>query len=256
MCIELYINKILVFSQCEESKNISYGNLTYDNSTLKNSNFTLPLNYTYFPNYTRVNSTHNNSTFEEINTTQSLNYTYFPNYTRVNSTHNFLNYTNFTNTTNTSEVPLFIGTYNTSNSLGNMTVIQIGRVPSTTPIPNITVNETLPMASDAPAADFDETPYETTAEVVLKIVVPLAILAIIWICIIICRKKNKKKVHCVKMIENPYFGADVETPKQQNPDKVEIEHKDPDVKPTIEHKDPDIISQPKNHQESSTEPRL
>ena len=52
------------------------------------------------------------------------------------------------------------------------------------------------------------------------------------------------------MIANPYFGADVETPKQQNnPDKVEIEHKDPDVKPTIEHKDPDIISQPKNHQE-------
>ena len=228
MCIELYINKILVFSQCEESKNISYGNTTYNNSLLENTNFTLPLNYTYFPNYTRVNSTHN-----------------------------FLNYTNFTNTTNTSEFPLFNGTYNTSHSLNNMTVIQVGRVPSTAPIPNITVNETPPMTSDAPAADFDETPYQTTAEVILKIVVPLAILAIIWLCIVICRKKKRTKVQCVKMIANPYFGADVETPKEQNnPDENDIEHKDPDVKPSIEHKDPDIISQPKNHQESSTEPRL
>lgn len=230
MCIELYINKILVFSQCEESVNTSL---------------------------TSSNSTHNNSIFEKINSTQSLNYTYFPNYTRVNSTHDFLNYTNFTNTTNTSELPLFNGTYNTSNSLGNMSVIQIEKVPSTTPVPNITVNKTLPMASDAPAADFDETPYETTAEAVLKIVVPLAILAIIWICIIICRKKNKTKVQCVKMIENPYFGADLETPKEDKIlNKTEIEHKDPDMKPNIEHKDPDIKSQPKNHQDSSTEPRL
>ena len=164
MCIELYINKILVFSQCEESKNISYGNTTYNNSLLENTNFTLPLNYTYFPNYTRVNSTHD-----------------------------FLNYTNFTNITNTSDSFLLNGTYNTSHSLNNMTVIQVSRVPSTTPIPNITVNETLPMTSDAPAADFDETPYETTAEVILKIVVPLAILAIIWLCIVICRKKRGQR---------------------------------------------------------------
>ena len=31
------------------------------------------------------------------------------------------------------------------------------------------------------------------------------------------------------MIENPYFGADVETEK---------EHKDPDVEANVEHKDP------------------
>ena len=104
MCIELYIDKILVFSQCEESKNITYDNSTSSNSTLKYTNFTLPLNYTYFPNYTRVNSTHD-----------------------------FLNYTNFTNTTNASEIPLFNGTYNTSYNLNNMTVIQVSRVPSTTP---------------------------------------------------------------------------------------------------------------------------
>ena len=244
MCIELYIDKILVFSKCEESKNKSYDNLTYDNSTSSNSTYQISSNVTYV-----------NSTFENINFTLPLNYTYFPNYTQINFT-DFLS-TNFTNKTNMTDIFLLNGTYNTSHSLNNMTVIQNGRVPSTTPVPNITVNETLPIASDAPAADFDERPYETTAQVVLKIVVPLAILASIWISIIICRNKKKTKVQCVKMIENPYFGADVETPKEQNsPDESEIEHKDPDVKPSIEHKDPDVKSQHEDHEESSTEPRL
>ena len=238
MCIELYINKILVFSQCDEINNVSpYRNLTYDNLTSSNS-------------------TYSGSLVENKNFTPPMNYTYFPNYTQVHSTHDFLNYTNFTNITNTPDSYLLNGTYNTSHSLNNMTVIKNGRVPSTTPVPNITVNETLPIASDAPA-DFDERPYETTAEVVLKIIIPLVILAIIWISIIICRNKKKTKVQCVKMIENPYFGADVETPKEDKIlNKTEIEHKDPDVKPNIEHKDPDIKNQPKNHEESSTEPRL
>ena len=50
-------------------------------------------------------------------------------------------------------------------------------------------------------------------------------------------------MQCVKMIENPYFGADVETPNK---------HKDPGA--NIEHKDPG--SESKQNQASNTEPRL
>ena len=95
-------------------------------------------------------------------------------------------------------------------------------------MPNITVNHSLPMASDDPAAGQSTKSYDIIAEVVLKILVPLFILGTIGI-IIMCSRRKKKKVQCVKMIENPYFSADVETPK---------EHKDPDVKANVEHKDP------------------
>lgn len=173
MCIELYVNKVLVFSQCEDVINVS--NVT-------DLNHTSPVNRT--------------------NTTLS-NYS-----SQLNST-------------------LLNGTYNTTTSIHNMTVAFT--IPNSTP--NITTNSTLPLREP-----FDERAYETTAEIVMKIVIPLVVLGVIWISIYFCRKKKKTKVQCVKMIDNPYFGADVETP--ENTDKRE--HKDPDVKTSIEHKDPDV----------------
>ena len=208
MCIELYINKILVFSQCEEE---------VVNSSVPNHT------QVYVPNYTILNDTIVNLTNFTQNKTRITNLTNTHLFNETN--HSFENFSSFTKNIDTNiSTNLFNGTYINSTYFSNMT-IQKSSVPSMAP--NITVNHSLPMASDAPAADQLDVRQET-GEIVLKIVIPLLVLGFMWILYVYSRRK-KNKVQCVKMIENPYFGADVETEK---------EHKDPDVEANVEHKDP------------------
>lgn len=218
MCIELYINKVLVFSQCEQSK--------FDSNFSNISNNT----QVYIPNHTRLNSTIVNLTNFTALLSVENNYTY------RNQSLGYKNLTNHTQEIYLNNSQLLNGTYNASMQVVNMTPPYTVYMPNITSVSNITVNQSHPMN-----VQEAERAYETIAEVLLKIVLPLVFLGIIWICIACKRKKTK--VQCVKMIENPYFGADVETPNK---------HKDPGA--NIEHKDPG--SESKQNQASNTEPRL
>lgn len=209
MCIELYINKILVFSKCEIPNTSNLSNITYTNASKSSQNVTFNLNQTA------------NATVHTVNSTQhrTFNYTLIENVTRSQ-----LSLINLTDNI----------TYNNITSPFNMTRVTISPFdPNATPI-NITVNTTGHLAYNASDLKMTE---ETTSKVVLQILIPLLVLFSLWGIIILKRRKNKVK--SIKMIKNPYYGADVETPESKHDHEDPVD-KDPVDKDPVEHKDPDI----------------
>lgn len=251
MCIELYVDKVLIFSQCEDST----GNNT-DASLEHVYNFTNKSTLTY----DTLPSTHNAS-FVNIsdNSYNTSNHTVyfsnltdkFLNYTKEisNQTYITLNISNVTNMTLSNITNFHINsTMNNSNMTNDISVYRENEtsILEEFTMPNTTTNRSGHLRSNSSLTkDTNDDVKRARNEIFLQIALPLFLLIIIW-SIIIYLRKHKRKVHCGKTFENPYFLKDREISKTEN-----VEHKDPDMKGQIvEHKDPDEDMETVEHKAS------
>lgn len=191
MCIELYIDKILVFSQCD--------NLTQNES------------------FAQYDLDSVNESIQYYNTTNI-------------STHLATNISNTTlNTTNITRMFNFTFLTNTSSNLLNLSMEDTSMFSPTMSPPNLSINTSAHLPYNTPSPPKQMVDQETIGEVLMQIAIPLFILGGLWLTLLMCRRKQK--VQNIKMIDNPCFGADVETPVKNSVNNY-MEHKDPDVKST------------------------
>lgn len=208
MCIEIFVDKVLVFSKCESSiintTNVSFSYENSDNRTISTPKQS--------PNL------HQKNISNPLWNTSVFNSTHIP--------YNNQSYT----------------MYNISPYLYNMTVVEpVEEIikensPNYTPTPNITVNRSEPIAFNAPAPDQVE--ENTSVVFLLNIILPLFFAVACLLAILVYKKNQKTKVQCVDIKKNSTLTPDVETPKN-------VEHKNPDVRISndVEHKNEDVRAQ-------------
>ena len=200
MCIELFVDKVLVFSQCVTNVTNSTHNISHINVSMTNAT---NYNISNFSNTTHISNV-SNTTFLYSNS--STNYTNYTSVTVVKASNKTANLT-FQNVSSANTTIAFVGPIYANGA--------------NTTLANITANTSDPILMPTSHAN------EQASEVVLKIVIPLLLLGLIWGIVIFLRRKQRRKVHCMKIVDNPYFGKDVETPPDEALEHVEHKHQDP-----------------------------